>query len=493
MPRTRKHFVVLFVLVFAFKLAFSIYFSQYAISRNPENGFGRIAVKSGDTFSYLGVMDNLLAEGDYYFWNGARKVYAGRMPYYGAPYLLLRAVFDKQSAGDVYVLLQIAADALATIFFALLCFDVLRSKTAFWCSFFVHAGSLTFAVFGASLYLSPESLSLSFFVFFLYFYQRFWSGEKQSDLIFASIFLAFITLLKPYFVIVYPAVLLGVLIRQKTLGFSDIKFFFRQSAVLGLPLLIFLTPWIVRNWIVLDKFIPAQENQRAGYNYSQADRSFANFAGAWGGGETVLDPYDAGCYFYLNHVCQCDFQIPRHALTDGYNIGEIERVRQNFFELQENYSPESDRIVAAEFDRLTEIYRREKPFMYHVGAKFIILKSLFGYNYICPEARRDFNFSLSELPRSAFKASQFLLYLSSLTLGVFGLLNLARRRQISFVFIIVPLIVILFFVEIRATEIRYANHVHLILRLGLAAVLTNFISWIWLQKQKTNAKIDDNH
>jgi len=464
MPGTKKQLLFLFAITFVVKFALGLYFSRLATCQSPGAGLGYFALAGGDTFSYLGVMDNLLEHGEYYFWNGARNVYAGRMPYYGLPYFILRLFFDKPAASDIFVLFQIIFDSLATVLFARLCFSFSPFKSAFWLGYAIYFCSFNY--FFWNIMLLTEGLSISFLIGFLFFYHRFWSGQKWSDAILASVFLALMTVLKPYLILLYPVFLLGVLRKRKTFDRAAVPAYFRRTIILSLPLLILLTPWIIRNAIVLKKFIPAQENIYAGYNYSEADLSFSNFAGGWGGGVIYWDSKDAGCYFTLNPPYGCSFVIPSLALTNGYSVDDIERVRQDFLKLQANPSPELEKNVIAEFKRLTAIYQQERPFMYYVGSKFIFLKKLFwhtnNYNLPIHPSFKCYN-SLQLL----FKVVQFITYILTLTLGAFGLLRLIYDRKIDFLFFAVPLIITFLFAGLRATEPRYTGQVYVVLLLGV--------------------------
>ena len=473
MPQTKKQLFALFAVTFGLKLALALYFSHLQVCQIPDKKFGYLALDGGDTFSYIGAMDNLLEHGEYYFWNGARNVYAGRMPYYGAPYFFLRLFFDKSAANDIFVVFQIFFDTLATILFARLCFSFSPVKPAFGIGYAIYFCSFNYFVL--SLALWTESLSLSFLIIFLYFYHCFWKTQKWSDAVSASVFLAFITVLKPYLVLLYPAFLFGVLYREKTLDLAGVLSYLRKATILSLPLLFLLTPWIARNAIVLKRFIPAQENIWAGYNYSHAHISFNNFAGAWGGGSVPWDARDAGCYFLLNPPYGCNFTIPEYALTDKYDIEDIERVRQNYLRLQENFSPELDKSVAAEFRRLTEIYKQEKPFMYYVGAKFIFIKKLFWHthNYNLPIHS---SFKCYNSFQLLFKIVQYIIYVLALTFGVFGLLKLLYERKISFLFLAVPVIIVILFAELRTTELRYVSPVYLILLFGIPNAFLTFFN-----------------
>lgn len=473
MSFTKKKLICLIAITFLLKFGLAFYSTRLLFRNYPAVQFGVIAVDSGDTFSYLGAIDNLIATGEYFFWiTEDKKVYAGRMPHYGAIYFLLRQVFPQSGAYDAYVILQIFADSLATIVFAFLCFEIYRKKSAFWLGFLVHLGSLTFILL--SLQLWTESLSLSFMVFFAFFSHRFWVESKWKNAVWASVFLALMTSLKPYFVLLYPIFFLSVWINlKKHKPQFDWKTFFAntyRTALLGLPLLVLLAPWIVRNFVVLDRFIPTQQDFYAGYNYGKAHLAFVDFVSSWGASSVPWDANDAGCYFLIEKGKTCEYVIPDYAFTNGYSRDEVERVRQEFLKLQVNYSPEFDERVAAEFENLTRIYRQEQPFMYQIGARFLYFKKLFfsAYRYNFPLWKNsDYYWIFQNIFKSAQNGIHFLL----LFFGAVSLLNLAIKRKISFTFVIIPLLIAIFFIELRTTERRYVEPVYIFLLIGLVGII----------------------
>ena len=462
---SKKRLIVLFLLVFALKLLLGVYFSHLSGCNFPARQNYLLAVETSDTFSYLDGADNALAENDYYFWNGARKVRAGRMPFYGAPYFALRLFFDKPLAGDVYALWQILLDATANFVFAFLCFEVSRRRAAFW-----FGGALyfcSFSYFCTTLMLAPESLALSFFVFFIYFQHRYWRGKSFADAIRAASMLAILTVLKPYFVILYAAFFLGVWLSENRWRPARMLSFGRQISILALPLLLLLTPWIARNAVVLHRFIASQEDTRAGYDYSQSQIAVADFAGAWGSDSIYWDSNDAGCYFTLNPPSGCNFRLPDRAIAPGYTVVEVERARADYFQYQLHPTLEQDIRVAREFERLTAIYQRERPLMYHVAAPLLFARRLFWHtgNFNLPINPSYKCFNSAQL---IFKIAQGLIYLAALTLGFCGLVGLAFRRKTSILIVIVsPLLLVVFFAFIRTSEYRYVNPVYQILLLGL--------------------------
>ena len=518
----KRNFILLILITFVLKAGLAIYFSHLLFCQIPENKIGYIANGVGDTPGYIGSIDNFIEEGTYYFWNGTRRVYAGRMPHYGVPYYIFRLGFSKPVASDIYVLFQILFDAIATVFFALLCFNVLKNNLAFVFGYLIYF--LNFNLFWLSSILFTESLSLSFFVLFLYSFHRFWNKEKFSNAILASISLAVVTVLKPYLAIVYLPFFLSIILEsnllrrrrkeKETSGLNEndvrassrreesilksfqtfhvwllslcrfaAQSYFLRIALLSIPLLILLTPWIARNAIVLGKFIPTQENTTAGYNYTQADFAFRRFVGAWGGDFIYWNPNSAGCYFQFKPSAGCNFTLPGYALTDGYTMNDIEDVRKEYLRLQESYSPELEQTVITKFDRLTIIYRSERPFMYHIGSRIIMVKNLLWHTntYNLPIHS---TFHCYKSFQIFFKAISFLIYLLSITIGFVGLIKLSAERKISFLFASVPLIILCFFATLRFVEYRYFNHAFPIMALGAVSVLCVTARFIGMKSGK---------
>jgi len=487
-----KPAIILFCVTFALKIGLAFYFAQTAECFGADNGvkniypfvpFGKISFGGGDTYSYLGAMDNLLEQNEYYFWNGERKVYAGRMPYYGVPYFLLRSLFDKFLAGDLLVVIQIFLSSLATILLAQLCSEILKSNLCFWFCYSLYF--LSFNFLALDLMLVPESLSLSFLIFFLYAYHRH-RIEKQFRAIFvASVFLAFLTLLKPYFVLLYPLFFLDFAIGNQIFTPSNWKSNFSnltvKSIVLALPLILLLLPWAARNFVVLDKIIFSQENVYAGYKYKRAELAFRRFTYAWGSDFIFWNPQSRNpTYYFLKEHSEIHDQIklPQHAITQGYSMEEIERVRQDYLQLQEHYSFELDDDVTARFDRLTSVYKNEKPFMYYVGSGFISAKKILLHTnsqflllFINPKSACYSGW------QAVFRIVNSGIYLITILFGFAGIAVLTIKRKIGVIFAVIPLFLILFFgFYDRHAEGRYFIQGFPVLLLGAIFILYWFSS-----------------
>jgi hypothetical protein len=467
--KSKRLLVLLIVLTFLFKISLAAYFSYLGNCKNPELSIGYLAKDSGDTFAYLGPIDNLLNEGTYYFWNGVRKVYYGRMPHYGTPYFLFRLLFDKPLASDLVVLLQIFFDTLATVYFAKLCADVIKRKSAFWIGYALYF--LSFNFFEQGLLLTTESFSSSFIVLFFYFFHRWWSREDKSAIWGANIFLALAFVLKPYFAPSYLLFLLIYAHRKKLFSVAQFKNLFFKTALLGFLPTLLLAPWYLRNVISYGAPVATQESYLAGYNYTKADLAYATFAGGWGGDIAWWDASSPACYFKLDPPFPCTFTFPSYSLTDGYSLADIEDVRADYFAYQRNPTPENEEIVVREFDRLTALHKSERPFTYYVGSNLIRVKRMLWHtnNYNLPIHPSNPCFAPYQL---SFKVVQAIIYQLALLLGSVGIILLTIKRKISLIFLFIP-VCVAFIVAFyaRIGEARYLSSFYPVTLLGLVSIL----------------------
>src|SRR6478609_3399596 len=113
--------------VFVFKVAEVEYLTRLEYSKYPQSAGGHWANTGGDSFSYIGAMENYVTKGSYYFLNeNSDTVKAGRLPHYAIPYFLLRQAFSPSAALDLFVLFQIAIESVAAVCLALLAWSVTR-------------------------------------------------------------------------------------------------------------------------------------------------------------------------------------------------------------------------------------------------------------------------------------------------------------------------------------------------------------------------------
>lgn len=461
----KREIFLLLVLTFLLKLSLCIYFSYLGDCKNPELSAGFLAKVTGDTFSYLDPIDNYLIEGEYYFWNGERKVFAGRMPYYGIPYFLFRLFFNRESSADLLVLLQILFDVIAGFYFAKLCYKVLKYPSAFWIGYLIYF--LNFNYFSTLITLYTESLSISFTILFLYNFHLYWTKRTKLQVFIACVFLSIAVLLKPYLMPLILVAFLSYLYRERLFSLHYLKEIAVTTILACVPLGLMLSPWILRNAITLQKLIVLQESTYAGYNLTETDLAFRRFVGAWGGDDTFWDAKSPSCYFKLNPPFKCEFTLPPVSLANGYSVLDIENVRVNYLRFQETRSPELGRTVTDEFNRLTNIYRNERPFMFYIGSGFYRINTILWHtnNQNLPIHNSSPCYQPSQL---LFKTIQFAIYILSLLLGLPFIFWLLYKNRLSFVFLSIPVYLLLFFGTYeRRAEARFFYHAYPVMLLGL--------------------------
>src|SRR3954468_13331810 len=79
----------------------------------PEKTIAKIGIKQSDYEYFMGPVDEYFEKGMFQYENARGKPFAGRMPGYSLPYMLLRFIFKKQTALFSLFLLQILLSAIS--------------------------------------------------------------------------------------------------------------------------------------------------------------------------------------------------------------------------------------------------------------------------------------------------------------------------------------------------------------------------------------------
>lgn len=457
-----KSKLIVFLIFFVIKLGTAYYLFYLTEYNNPEIVASKLALAAGDTQSYLSGIDNYFKEGSYYYFNGKEKMYASRMPYYGIIYYFFLSFFEQKFAYTLLIIFQIFIESIAAICFLSLVGRICKTNFSVLLSYILLIISLNSSIY--NIYLLPESLSISFLIIFLYYYYRYLDEKKDSLLFLTGLFLAFTILLKPYFAPL-AIIILFLLFHSSLRSFNNIKSNFKKYVLLYISLIFFLLPWTYRNYRIYNDFIPSQINYTAGYDFTEADFAYRNFIMAWGGSLTFWDKRSAGCYFEPTNL-PCEFVFPDYAFAKKYSMKDIEDVRNNFILLKKSHSDSLLKLVAKQFNNLTHLYKEEKPFRYYIMSPIIrVTRFIFhSGSYYLPigkhlKSYRDYQFGI--------KLSQSFLYYFSLLIGSAGLIHLFLINKNNFIFLLIPLYLIVFFpVIFRLAEFRYFNHTYMIFLLG---------------------------
>jgi hypothetical protein len=313
--------------------------------------------------------------------------FAGRMPGYSAPYFLLRLVFERATALSILMLLQILLSAAAVVITAWLASQWFSGRYVFHGVFFLMLFSFHLLVF--DFFTLAESFSVSAFCFFLYFFHRFYHSRKNSHLVWAGFFMAWLIFLRPFaatLFILIPACLMVAFFR-KSISFT-------QAVVSGfifiMPFLLFESAWIYRNYRALGKFVPLETSITESYGERGAYRTSAvairQLIFAWGGetGEFYAgseadwfhnaEPADAAAYIFKPHVFYASFNKD--------SLIELKRIfnRSIDFSLSDHELDSLNRLAASMANRWAKEYQSKNKIRYYLLNPAKRFKSLMTSN-----------------------------------------------------------------------------------------------------------------
>ena len=443
-----------FLLVFLAKLAEVEYLTRLEYSQYPQVAGSHWANTGGDSFSYIGAMENYLTKGSYFFINEkGDTVRAGRTPHYALPYLLLRQAFSPAVALDLFVLLQIVVESVAAVCVALLACAVTKNKRYYFASLGLSVIGLYITVWSYNTFTDAVSANLLLIAAYVYYnYQR---SRSQKTFFWFSVLFAVVVCLRPYFSLLYVAVGLAE-------WFSDrrsIKNLSTKLALTALPLVLLLLPWVVRNFQVMNRLILFQQDLYAGYAVSENDltiRKTLLLTGEEGG--TWWDKKTAAAYFFRRSAATATYTYPAYIRNDPLTRARFEDFRNAC--LDSNTSGAGLKQQAA---RLLHFYQKEHPVRYY------------AYNRVKPVFRFLFSNGSYRLPLSTKQPTQVLvkwsqssLYYCYLIFGAIGLVQLARNSKRCTLFLIpTAYLILLFPIFFGLTEWRYFLPFYLFHQIGL--------------------------
>lgn len=465
---TKKNSTAFLIIAFIFilKLLSVIYLLYLTKCTAPETISG-IASVSGDASSYITPIDNYIKEGHYY-WGTA---FAGRMPYVGLVYYPFRLLFSKPIALGIVVILQVLMESIAIYYSAKLCANLLKNHTAFW--IFISLSLLSLYVTIFDFYILSESFGISFLCLFAYQYYIFLSENRTNkQLLKAGIFLALSTLFKPYLCLIFLLIGMEFLWQHRHLKFFiGFKKIIVSTLLLLLPLITLNAPWTIRNYKLLNKFIPFQQNIYAGYNYTSANFAVSGFIQTIGESIVFWDKRSAGCYFEPQEGLPCEYKFPDRIFSANLTINKIEEARTTYLAYQKTPCDSLDKLTIQKFNFLSETYKKENLFSYYFITPVMLCKNFLFHSgsYYLPIKK---NSPCYHPWQWIIKLFQSMMYYLSLLIGFTGTVMMLRKNPTSFIIFSIPLyLIILFPLVLRATEFRYFHPAYPFLLIGLIYIL----------------------
>ncbi len=446
-----RNVFLLFVVIFLIKICTGYYLHYLATCERPEIKISTLAIAGGDTFSYTGAMENYFNTGKYYFFNGKENVYAGRMPHYSIPYYFFRLFLNQNQSYNALIIFQLVMESFSIVLFSMLIFKITQSASIGFASIIIQIFNLSTTHY--SIQATPESLSISLLIIITYLIYTYYHNRKFTSLLFISFLLAWLTCLKPYFIILYPIVVLTFC--SIYFGYENIKKVSRLSITLIFPLLIFILPWVIRNEIVLNKFIPLQISVRAGYNYTKSELSLKRLIHAWGENSHFWEPKSVGCLFSPYAEGPCDYLLPEDIYTKKYTKEDIERLIIRFKNLIQNPSSEEDSLLENTIEGYRTAFIEENTVRFYFLSPMERIKNCMVHSgsYYLPISS---SFACYKSYQFLIKFVQSCIYWFSLLVGLPMLFMLViKSKQYLFMLFIPVYLILLFPISFGLQELRY--------------------------------------
>jgi hypothetical protein len=377
-----------------------------------------------------------------------------RMPGLGIIFLLLRFLFERNTVLDIILVLQWLTSSVCIYVLARTVSKMIKKDTVFFFVFFLLIA--THYIFLWDVLLLTESFCISFFIFSLYFLQRFLETPSKKLIFWAGFFLTWCVFLRPIFLLFYGVISIFLFIR-----FVREKRKFREILIYGILFLGLFTVldgiWTVRNMQVKDRFLFLNDID----SYSELSSNdpmpaIYFFLEAWGG-----DLEDE------RHWFEADFNIDYHnrdtilpdfIYTSKFNKDSLRFVKGQIQIWKKNRSDSMVNVINTTLQRYTNSIRTEKPFLFYVVAGFINYKKMIWTGY-CNRDLINSDFGKLPFTTKLYRLSRAILFYLIFFIGaIYSLFYLFSRNKnplmkTLIVIAHVNLLYIAFF--FRTAEFRY--------------------------------------
>jgi len=196
-----------------------------------------------DSGEYYGGMNHFYEHGTY-----SPDI---RMPGLGVIYLFFRFFLENNTVLNLILILQWLVSGVAIYTLSLTISRIAKKESVFYFVFFLFV--FTHYIYLWNNFLLSESFCMSFFIFAIYFLNRFLVLDKKKYLFWAGLFFTWCVFIRPVFLLFFglsAIFLLIYFIREK----RGIKAIFVHGLSFLLLFCILDSVWIIRNWTVKHKF-----------------------------------------------------------------------------------------------------------------------------------------------------------------------------------------------------------------------------------------------
>lgn len=452
---------------FIFIALIKIFFLSFYIYSSNEGNSINIVHYAGDADSYIEPLDNLMNHGIYIYSNpGGEPAKAGRMPHYGIIYFIFHLLFSRDMSLLLLVILQIILDIISTYCLYKIILLLTKQHNKVFLIFLILSAACLYLSWW-DVYIAPESISYSMLIFFTYFYILYQRKRKRKELFLSGFFLGIAVALKPYYGMFMFLICVEIVLYyfKNKFFFSRFKALFIDQILIVSTIFVLLTPWTIRNYYALNRFVPLQQDLYSGFNYDEVDLTLRDYIASWGGNFIFWDKRSAGCYFNYNlHCLPCEFEMPEYAYCSCYGKKETIILKNDIINYQKNVvEGKRNNIVkmalARRMQGYIDCFANEKPLFYYLWGPLLRIKNSFinSGSFYLPVPEKPVFIKAIFLAIKLFQSS---LYYIILFIGFIGFFYLFKKyRELWFFAAIILYLILLFPIYLKASEWRYFNPV----------------------------------
>jgi len=374
-----------------FKIVVLFVFLSLSKQYLPEKIDG-IAILSNDYSQLVEPVNNLVENGGYNL-KGSEIPYASRLPGYSFPYIIYRYLFNESTAHQLLILSQIVLGAFGVFLLALMVEEISSKKMFYWTlilfSFFAY-------FIKDDLWTLSASFSSSTFMIHLYYTYRFIKNQKYKDIFLSGLWMMWLFLLRPFtlFYILVIMLVLFIVYRKK------IFFFLKVASLFFLPLFLFESFWIPRNYLNTGKIIPLQDAYVPGQDFKYVEGCGVDCTGkysvvevrklvsAWGGNSLWFVP-GTELHWFLREKSNYNFDgytfQEADIFTPEFTIDSLKELKRDLvasyndsLTFEERY--EMDERVVEKSRRYTKSYASAHAFSFYVTSHIKRLKNFLVVN-----------------------------------------------------------------------------------------------------------------
>lgn len=448
-------------------------YCQMTFKNYPEIKLGNLSYSSGDHYSYMGAMENYIKTGSYYFVNyHGDTVRAGRAPHFAIPYWLSRQFFSPGTSADISSILNIVLDVFAIMCLAMMAFSLRNQRRSVYFLAIV-LGALSTYISNWSFNTVPDSPAASLLMIGIYFFWKASNDKSTTKYLFiSSLFFSWAIVLRPYLLVVVAFFGLWFLVHIiKKKEFSNIPKYVFASL---LPLLIFVLPWTIRNYRLLGKPIPFQQDIYAGYAYYPSELEIRKLATSMGDdGSTFWDPKAMASYFYPPTAATSQFSYPGYLKKDTSFIETLEQTRNEYISGYSKRTTEEEGQLTKKIDEIDHEYKKTHQIRFYIFNPIRRIIKFWGHSgsYYLPKTNRGGAIKLIVLGN---KVLQSALYYFTLIFGTAYLLINIRRTPFAII-LLAPVIILTILLPLifGFMEPRYAMSFYYPCLIGLTLLIAS--------------------